>query len=89
MEYAALAMPVVAARTPTITDYFDHHMVEFFEPGNVDELADAIRRLYHNRGRLRELSDNIPAFNRKYSWNKQKSDFVALTRELAVRKKSP
>jgi glycosyltransferase involved in cell wall biosynthesis len=88
MEYAALGMPAVAARTSTISDYFDESMVEFFEPGDADGLAEAVRRLYFDRRRLRELSDNILSFNRRYCWDKQKADYIAMIRDLAVRKKS-
>ena len=55
MEYAALGLPVIAARTPMIARYFDDTMVEFFSPGDVQGLASGIARLYHDRDRLADL----------------------------------
>src|SRR5262249_22204496 len=40
LEYAALGVPAIVSRLRTVETYFDSHMVAFFEPGNVDELAE-------------------------------------------------
>jgi len=68
MEYVAMGVPVIAARTPTVAAYFDDSMVEFFEPGDSDDLAAHIRRLYRDRSRREDLSRNSSAFNRRYNW---------------------
>jgi glycosyltransferase involved in cell wall biosynthesis len=68
MEYVAMGVPVIAARTPTVAAYFDDSMIEFFEPGDPDDLAAHIRLLYRDRERLEELSRNSAVFNRRYSW---------------------
>jgi glycosyltransferase involved in cell wall biosynthesis len=39
MEYAALGLPAIAARTTAIQAYFSDTMTEFFKPGDVDDLA--------------------------------------------------
>lgn len=49
MEYAALGMPAIAARTTAIEGYFKDTMVEFFTPGDVEDLARCIFRLYSDR----------------------------------------
>jgi glycosyltransferase involved in cell wall biosynthesis len=84
MEYAALGLPVVAARTPTISRYFDDDMVEFFTPGDVQELAAAIVRLYHDRDRLDQLGRNISAFTRRWPWGRQRAAYVDLVDRLTV-----
>ena len=48
MEYAALGLPAIASRTTANQVYFSDTNVEFFEPGNVDDLARCILMLYHN-----------------------------------------
>ncbi len=48
MEYAALGIPVIAARLRTIEHYFGGGAVRFFEPGDVVGLATAIEDLYQN-----------------------------------------
>jgi glycosyltransferase involved in cell wall biosynthesis len=84
MEYAALGLPVVAARTPTISRYFDDDMVEFFTPGDVEGLAAAILRLYHDRDRLDRLGRNISAFTRRWPWGRQRAAYVDLVGRLTV-----
>lgn len=78
MEYTALGIPVIAARTPIIEEYFDETMVEFFTPGNVDELATSILRLYQDQSRRLALVQNANKFNEEYNWAKLSKDYVAL-----------
>jgi glycosyltransferase involved in cell wall biosynthesis len=82
MEYVALGVPVIAARTPAIEMYFDAGMVEFFTPENVDELAACILRLYQDRSRLAVLAQNAQKFNQQYNWKKLSSDYVTLINRL-------
>jgi glycosyltransferase involved in cell wall biosynthesis len=78
MEYAAMGIPVLAARTSAISEYFDETMVEFFTPGNVEELACAIKKLIQDSSRLEELRLNIQKFNHSYRWDKHREDYVRL-----------
>lgn len=82
MEYVALGTPVIAARTPTIAAYFDDSMVQFFEPGSVDELAGAILSLHSDRQRLSQLALHADKFNEQYSWERVAADYVALVDRL-------
>lgn len=86
LEYAALGMPVLAARTTAMHSYFDDSMVEFFNPEDVADLAKHIRLLYHNRVRVRELGENILKFNRRYHWASQAESYVQLIEGLARRR---
>jgi glycosyltransferase involved in cell wall biosynthesis len=85
MEYTALGIPAIAARTPAIEHYFDDTMVEFFEPGDVDSLARCIRRLYGSPERLAELVQGSREFNREYSWARISAEYVALVDRLGTR----
>jgi glycosyltransferase involved in cell wall biosynthesis len=62
MEYAALGLPAIAARTTAIKAYFRDTMVEFFEPGDVDDLVRCICMLYKNPERLAELAQGCKKF---------------------------
>ena len=84
MEYAALGLPVVAARTPTISRYFDDSMVEFFTPGDAEELANCISKLYRDRDRLADLARNISTFTRQWPWRRVRADYVDLVDRLTV-----
>ncbi len=85
MEYAALGIPVIAARTKAIESYFDDTMVEFFTPGSVDELAGCIMRLHNDRARLAQLAQGIQKFNQRYNWKKLGAEYVALVEQLSTK----
>ena len=82
MEYVALGVPAIVARTSTIEAYFDDSMVKFFTPENEDELAQAICHLYENRGELSTLSEKANVFNKRYNWTTQAENLLTLVTQL-------
>src|SRR5262249_10479297 len=46
LDYTALGIPTIAARLRTIERYFNDRAVRFFEPGNAQDMANAIEELY-------------------------------------------
>jgi glycosyltransferase involved in cell wall biosynthesis len=82
MEYAALGLPAIAARTTAIQAYFSDTMAEFFKPGDVDDLARCIRELHANPDRLAELARGCQNFNRRYNWTAISAEYVALVERL-------
>jgi len=86
MEYAALGIPALAAHTPAIASYFDETTVQFFTPGDAEELASCILTLYHDRNRLAELARNITKFNEHYNWSEQSAHYLHLIEQLTERR---
>jgi len=86
MEYAAMGIPAIAARTPAIAAYFDESAVQFFTPGDVDELARCILTLYHDRRRTADLARNIAKFNERYNWPEQQAVYLQLVNRLIEHK---
>jgi glycosyltransferase involved in cell wall biosynthesis len=84
MEYAALGMAAVAARTTAIESIFGGTMVELFEPGDVDSLAECLRSLYHYPERLAALRAGSALFNSQYNWTKIGAAYVAVVDRLAA-----
>ena len=82
MEYAAVCMPVIAARTTAITAYFDQEMVHLFTPGDANELAQGILFLYKDRKRLAQYAQNIKKFNQRYNWRTVAAQYVQLIDRL-------
>jgi len=82
MEYAILGLPAIAARTTAIETYFSNAMVEFFEPGNVDDLVRCLLKLHADREYLEQLADNTQRFNQQYNWAKIGAEYVALIGRL-------
>lgn len=88
MEYAALGLPSIAARTSAIEATFSDAMVEFFEPGNVDDLVRCIRMLYSKPERLAELRKGSAKFNQRFNWATTSAQYVALVERLGSRQES-
>lgn len=76
MEYASLGIPAIASRTSAIDAYFDDKTVLFFTPGDVDELARCILKLYQDRTELARYAENIKNINSKYTWANQRKNFI-------------
>ena len=85
MEYVALGVPAIAARTPAIEDYFDETMVCFFPSDDVAELAGRIRLLYGDRAALAQLSHQADKFNHQHNWQVAAAAYVALIDQLGAR----
>jgi glycosyltransferase involved in cell wall biosynthesis len=78
MEYAVTGLPCIAARTTAIAAYFQDTMVEFFQPGDVQDLARCIRLLRDRPDRLVELSARSSNFTNRYNWAQAGDAYVAL-----------
>lgn len=85
MEYVAIGVPVIVARTPVIEAYFDETMVEYFTSENIDELVDSILKLYNEPERRLTLVENSDRFNQTYNWTNLSTDYVQLVNRLTSR----
>jgi len=68
LEYAHLGIPVICPKLLTIQYYFRADQVAYYEPGNVDELADCLCRLYADAGERAELAKKAGEFAKAFSW---------------------
>lgn len=84
MEYAALGMAAVAARTTAIERTFGGTMVAFFEPGDVDGLAACLRDLHAHPERIAALRAGSALFNERYNWPKISATYVATVDALGA-----
>ncbi len=82
LEYVALETPVIAARTQTISSYFDDSMIKFFRPDDADDLAACILELYRDRSQLQRLAENAAKFTQTHSWAAVSAHYVALVDSL-------
>ena len=82
LEYVRLGIPVICSRTEAVEAYFDDTMVEYFTPGNVNELVACIRRLRRDPARRESLVKNANRFNREYGWEIQRAHYYRLIDEL-------
>lgn len=85
MEYAALGVPAIAARTTAIEAYFTDTNTEFFEPGNLDDLVDCIIRLYNHPDRIAALARGSMNFTQRYNWIEISNEYVSVIDRLSER----
>ena len=60
-------------------------MVEFFAPGDAQDLARCILMLYHHPDRLGDLVRGSQTFNERYSWAKISDAYASLVERLKNR----
>jgi len=82
LEYVALGIPVVVPRLRTIAHYFADDMVSYYEPDNVDSMADAIYRLHCQPHLRREQPARARVFLRDHGWDRQGPELVAFYERL-------
>jgi glycosyltransferase involved in cell wall biosynthesis len=68
-EYVALGIPVVCADLPTIREHFSEEQVLFFEPGNAESLARALRSVADSpREAAARAQRALRRYETDYSW---------------------
>ena len=88
LEYVAVGVPVIAARTKTVAEYFTDEQVEFFSPGDAHDLAQHIRILHSDVERRRELASSAATFNDKHPWVTISAEYGSLVERLGARRPS-
>jgi len=78
LEYVYLGVPVVAPRLGVIERYFDDTMVRFYEPENVEEMANAIVELFHDRKQRERQVRMASTFYDRYSCEGQARRYLDL-----------
>jgi len=89
LEYASMGLPVIASRTTAISAYFGDANVEFFTPGDVNDLANRILYLFHNPKQMSELAHRSENFNKIYNWDQISKEYVSLIDCLRVNNPEP
>jgi len=69
LEYVHLGIPVIAPRLLAIQYYFREDQVAYYEPGDVDDLANCIRRLYANKAERANLVAQSADFAKRLHWD--------------------
>lgn len=86
MEYAAIGVPAVMARTLVVSQYFDDEMVAYFEPGDAEELARQITALARDPARRRLMARVAhQRFTGRYGWPAMKRAYYDLVDGLCRR----
>lgn len=77
-DYVALQTPVIIPRFPAIQESFGEDCLRFVEPGHPDDLIEAIRELYANPQKRRELAKNAFArYESALKWTHARRSYLA------------
>ncbi len=88
LEYVALGVPAIAARTATTADYFDDTRVQFFRPGDAADLAQKLLTLYRNPALRREQAERARTFTVQHNWATEQARYLELLARLMSRRPS-
>jgi glycosyltransferase involved in cell wall biosynthesis len=88
LEYAAMHIPVIVTRTPTIEAYFDDDSVVFSEPEDPGALAHRMVDLYRDPGRRRTLAKGAAEVMAQHSWEQERRRYLGIVDELVARRVS-
>jgi glycosyltransferase involved in cell wall biosynthesis len=78
LEYVYLGVPVIAPRLQVIARYFDDTMVRYYEPEHVEQMADSIVELFHDRGERERLARIASTFYEKHNIEAQGKRYLDL-----------
>lgn len=81
-EYLSLGKPVIAPRTPGIQDYFSKDSLLFFEAGDAQDLAKALRYAFLHPAELSELAKRGQEVYRQHDWRREKQRLTGLVAKL-------
>lgn len=78
LEYVYLRVPVIAPRLGVIARYFDGTMVRYYEPENVEQMADSIIQLFHYPQERQRLVESALSFYQKNNIKAQADRYLDL-----------
>jgi glycosyltransferase involved in cell wall biosynthesis len=81
-DFVAVGLPSVVSRTRSIEETFDEECFEYFESGNPDDLARAVRRLYADPARRARLAEHACRAVEPYRWPRQREAYLAVVDDL-------
>lgn len=81
-EYISMGRPVVAPSTEGIKDYFKDDEIIFFEPDDVDSLAQRILWVHENQSEARDIVERGKAVYRRHLWKEERAHLLGSVSSL-------
>jgi len=85
LEFMALGVPVIVAKTKVDEHYFNESVVKFFKPGDERALAQAMIEIIREQEVRDRLVYNANRFIEDYMWDKKQLEYLHLVDGLAKR----
>jgi glycosyltransferase involved in cell wall biosynthesis len=93
LEYVAMGIPVISSDLLSVRDYFSDRQVKYVRPGDVQDLATALRQLLSAPDLRRQLATEAGAFYSRYSWSSEERAYLSIVDSMidasAARTTSP
>ncbi|MBL8160430.1 MAG: glycosyltransferase family 4 protein [Anaerolineae bacterium] len=86
LECVAAGVPCLVSRRPTIENYFRDEDLAYFEPGDIEGLANTIAELAQSPQKLKTLAANAKRVFEQYHWDKEKANYFAIIDRLVSRR---
>ena len=77
LEAAAVGTPVVCSDIPALREIMGQG-AEYFDPENLDNMAEVLENLWHNDRRLEELANLALSRSKHFSWKKAAEETINL-----------
>jgi glycosyltransferase involved in cell wall biosynthesis len=84
MEFMAMGVPVLAARTRVDEFYFNEDLLQFFESGKAEDLAAKILNLMQNPSRCAKMVEASSEFIARNNWDVRKQEYLELVDRLTA-----
>ncbi|WP_457618709.1 glycosyltransferase family 4 protein [Lutibacter sp.] len=84
LEYVYWQIPVIAPNLKIIRRYFDDTMICYYEPENVDDLSEAIQKLYRSAELRKQLAHNAKGFYQKINWENQEKKYMEILHQWKI-----
>jgi glycosyltransferase involved in cell wall biosynthesis len=82
LEYVAMGVPVIASDLLSIRDYFSDCQVRYVNPGDVGDLATALRQLLSDPDLRRRLATEAGSFYCRYNWSSEERVYLAIVESM-------
>jgi glycosyltransferase involved in cell wall biosynthesis len=87
LEFAIMGLPIISSRLQIVEEMFDDSAVLFFEPGNIEQFALCVLRLYQDPQLRKELVRQADrALAQQPCWEQEADTFMSLVRRLLNRR---
>ena len=77
-EYLSKGKPSIVPRTEGILDYFDEDSIFFFEPGDPESLAAAVRRVLDDPAHTAAIVEKGREIYRQHHWSVEKQVLIKM-----------
>jgi len=81
-EFMSLGIPLIVSRTKIDRHYFNDSVVKFFNPEDVNDLAQAMLTMLKDKKQRDTIRDNALCFVEDYKWSKKKNEYFSLVDSL-------